>query len=66
MQSKPKANSIITSVYDAERNVIKFTVLGQGEMELDLNKVSKENLAYAAVHGFNQRIPDGAAIGATD
>jgi hypothetical protein len=66
MQTKPKENSIVTSSYDAERNVITFTVKGQGDMTLDLNKVSKENLARAVVHGFNQRIPDAAAIGRTD
>jgi len=66
MQSKPKANSIITSAYNAERNTITFTVLGYGDVELDLNKVSAENFARAAIHGFNQRIPDAAAIGTLD
>lgn len=66
MQTKPKANSIITSAYDAKRNTLIFTVLGQGTVELDLNKVSAANLARAAVHGFNQRVPDAAAIGVTD
>ncbi len=66
MQSKPKTNSIITSAYDAERNVLTFTVLGEGNLELDLSKVHASNLAHAAVHGFNQRIPDAAAIGTLD
>lgn len=66
MQSNAKANSIVTSRYDAERNVIVFTVLGCGDTELDLNKVSQANSARAAVHGWNQRIPDAAAIGQAD
>lgn len=66
MQTKPKSNSIITSVYDEERNVIKFTVLGQGDVELDLNKVAESNMRRAAIHGWNQRIPDAAAIGRAD
>lgn len=66
MQTQPKANSIITSKYDEARNVLVFTVLGQGDVELDLNKVSAANLARAAIHGMNQRIPDAAAIGMTD
>lgn len=66
MQSNPKSNSIITSKYDAEANVITFTVLGHGDVALDLNKVHADNLARAAIHGFNQRIPDSAAIGTAD
>lgn len=66
MQTKPKSNSIITSRYDEARNVIIFTVVGQGDLKLDLGKVSKANLARAAIHGFNQRIPDAAALGVTD
>lgn len=66
MQSKPKANSIITSAYDEERNVLVFTVLGEGDVELDLNKVHEANMRRAAIHGWNQRIPDAAAIGTTD
>lgn len=66
MQTKPKANSIITSRFDEERNIIVFTVLGEGEVELDLTKVSPANMARAAVHGWNQRIPAAAAIGVTD
>ena len=66
MQSKPKANSVITSTYDEERNIITFTVLGAGDIPFDLNKVAASNMARAAVHGFNQRIPDAAAISLTD
>lgn len=66
MQSKPKVNSIITSAYDADANILTFSVLGIGDIPFDLNKVHADNLAHAAVHGFNQRIPDAAAIGLTD
>lgn len=66
MQTKPKSNSIVTSAYDAARNVITFTVLDVGECELDLNKVAEANMRRAAVHGWNQRIPDAAAIGVAD
>lgn len=66
MQTKPKTNSVITSRHDTERNVLVFTVLGEGDVELDLNKVHADNMARAAIHGFNQRIPDAAAIGVTD
>lgn len=71
-----KANSIITtSIPNPEDTfevtiklpkVLRFKVLDQGDVDLDLPKVSKENVAYAVIHGFGQRIPDAAAIGTTD
>ncbi len=66
MQTKPKANSIITSRFDTDRNTIIFTVKDQGDVELDLSKVHEDNMRQAAIHGWNQRIPDAAAIGRTD
>lgn len=66
MQTKAKANSIVTSSYDEGRNVITFSVLDVGDVELDLNKVHEANMRRAAIHGWNQRIPDAAAIGVTD
>lgn len=68
MQSKPKANSIITSVLATDGNNITFLVRGHTDapLVLDLTKVSADNMRRAALHGFNQRIPDGAAIGAAD
>lgn len=66
MQTKAKSNSVITSTFDSDTRVLTFNVLGQGSLRLDLNRVSAANLARAAVHGFNQRIPDSAAIGQAD
>jgi hypothetical protein len=69
MQTKPKANSIVTSIYDAPSHAITYTVRdGEhivGEMTLHLNKVHPDNLARGLIAGFNQRIPDAAAINAT-
>lgn len=62
MQQKPKSNSLITSTYDEEMNTLIFNVLGVGEIKLDLNRVHTNNINRAAIHGFNQRIPDSAAI----
>lgn len=61
MQTKPKANSIITHER-LEDGQIRFCVKGAGFVDFDLNKVSWANRDYAAVHGFIQRISDGAAI----
>lgn len=75
MQSNPKSNSIITTTatYDDMIDVtvkiprkMAFTVLDTGVVETDLSKWSPVCLGTALVHGVNQRLPDGAAIGRTD
>lgn len=76
MQSKPKGNSIITSRIADEADILAvtvrlprtmvFTVLDEGDVTFDLSRVHPDNLGRAIVHGFNQRIPDAAAIGVTD
>lgn len=62
MNTKAKSNSVITYTYDTATNAITYTVLGVGDLVLNLDQVSPQNRDYAAVHGFGQRIPDAAAI----
>jgi hypothetical protein len=60
MQTKPKANSVVThAIVDGK---IVFTVKDAGTFTFDPNKASATNRARAIVHGFIQRIADGAAI----
>jgi hypothetical protein len=59
MQTKPKANSVVT--HSMQDGKIVFNVLGAGSFTFDLDKASAENRARAMVHGFVQRISDGAA-----
>ncbi len=67
MQSKPKANSIVTTTYDADTRTLTFRVRGQPSPILfHLDSVSDECKARAMLHGFAQRIPDSAAIGMQD
>lgn len=81
MQSKPKTNSIITSHIPDDTDYLEFMVRVPArmvfevrnpdgtmfrEVEFDLSAVHPDNLGRAVVHGFNQRIPDAAAIGLTD
>lgn len=61
MQTKPKANSVITSRTEPGR--IIFTVLGEGELTLNLNRIHPANLERAAIHGLIQRVSDRAAKG---
>lgn len=61
MQTKPKANSIIT--HAIEGNVIAFNVKGAGSLSLNMGALHPDVLARAAIHGMIQRISDAAAIG---
>jgi hypothetical protein len=64
MQTKPKSNSVVTVSRPEDRpSVIVFHVLGAGDLEFDLTKVSVPNANHAAIHGFIQRVSDAAAKG---
>jgi len=64
MQTKPKANSIITVSRPEDRpSIILFEVKGAGNLEFDMEKVHASNTARAAIHGFIQRVSDAAAKG---
>lgn len=62
MQTKPKANSVITSRLAPEGQAIIFTVQGEGELTLDLTRVAQANRRRAETHGWVQRISDAAAL----
>lgn len=59
MQTKPKANSVVT--HSMQDGKVVFNVLGAGSFAFDPDKASAENRARAMIHGFVQRISDGAA-----
>lgn len=60
MQTKPKANSVIT--HEVSGDVITFHVKQAGDVVLDMSRVSEACRERAAIHGFIQRISDGAAM----
>lgn len=68
MQSKPKVNSIITHTLSDDKCVITFTVKDAegpgrpGRFTFDVTKAHADMQHMAAVHGFVQRISDGAAM----
>lgn len=61
MNAKAKSNSVITSTFDVASRSLKFTVLGVGDLVLDMAKVNAAIVDRAAVHGLTQRISDRAA-----
>jgi len=68
MLTKPKANSIITHALSEDKCVITFTVKDAegagrpGRFTFDVTGVHPDMQHMAAVHGFIQRISDGAAM----
>lgn len=68
MQTKPKANSIVTTALSADGTAIEWKVRGAGPagtdagFELRLDAVSEANKRRAMLHGFVQRITDKAAM----
>lgn len=60
MQEKVKSNSVVT--HSMQDGKIVFTVRDAGKLTFDPDKVSAENRARAMIHGFVQRISDGAAL----
>ncbi len=60
MQTKPKSNSVVTSAV-TEDGIIHITVLGAGKVEFDPTKVDGKLRRRAEIHGWIQRLADGAA-----
>ena len=61
MQQKAKSNSVVTHSIGAE-GVLTFNVRGAGSFTFDPATASKTVIARAMLHGFIQRISDGAAL----
>lgn len=59
-EGKKRANSVVT-VRQIDGK-LEFTVLGAGVLVFDPDKASAENRARAMMHGWKQRISDGAAL----
>lgn len=56
-----KANAVI-QVQQTEAGNILVAVAGVGSITMDMTKVHADNKAYAAFHGFKQRLVDAAAL----
>lgn len=65
MQSKVKANSIVTHALDNAGNPV-FTVIGHGEYTLHLSAINQVLRGYAEVYGWIQRVTDMAAVPVAD
>jgi len=62
MQTKAKANSVITHSISPSGDELAFDVLGVGVLRFDLTAVHGDIRHHAFVHGMIQRISDAAAI----
>lgn len=61
MQTKPKSNSIVTHAR-LPGGELEFTVVGAGKFTFNPLRVHANNRQHAELHGWIQRITDGAAI----
>lgn len=62
MQTRAKANSVITSRLTEGGGALIFTVRDVGELTLELGRIAQANRQRAEVHGWVQRISDAAAL----
>lgn len=62
MQSKPKSNSVVTSNWVNETQLLVIGVLGAGQITFDPAKASQSCRDYAMIHGFTQRLSNASAI----
>lgn len=60
MQTKAKSNSVVTHAL-TETGTILINVLGAGTVEFDPKKAHEKNREWAEIHGWLQRLVDGAA-----
>lgn len=60
MQTKPKANSIITHALEGAN--VRFFFRGESVGLLQPDMISPANRARAMLHGFVQRVGDGGAV----
>lgn len=67
-QPKMREGSVLAVVIDEANSSIVFNVRGAAQdggsksITFDMSKVHPNNAAYAALHGFNQRLRDAAAL----
>ncbi len=67
-QPKLREGSVLAVVIDEASSSIVFNVRGAAQdggsksITFDMSKVHPNNAAYAALHGFNQRLRDAAAL----
>lgn len=62
-QPKAKSNSIITSAWSEDGNILTMKVLGAGECVFDRTKATEGARAEAERNGWLQRLSDRAALG---
>lgn len=68
MTGKKRAESVLAVVVNESAREIVFNVKGggadggNGSITFHMDKCSPENVAYASLHGFNQRLRDMAAL----
>lgn len=62
-----RENAVFETTINAEEKTISFRVVGNGNIHVfSMEKAHSANVAYAALHGFKQRLVDNTAISKTN
>ena len=62
-----RENAVFETTVNVEEKTISFRVVGNGNTHtFDMGKAHSANVAYAALHGFKQRLVDNTAISKTN
>ena len=62
-----RENAVFETTVNVEEKTISFRVVGNGNTHtFDMGKAHSANVAYAALHGFKQRLVDNTAISRTN
>jgi len=62
-----RENAVFETTINAEEKTISFKVVGNGNVHVfNMDKTHAANVAYAALHGFKQRLVDNTAISKTN
>jgi len=62
-----RENAVFETTVNVEEKTVSFKVVGNGNTHVfHMDKAHSANVAYAALHGFKQRLVDNTAISKTD
>ena len=62
-----RENAVFETTVNVEEKTISFKVVGNGNIHtFSMEKAHSSNVAYAALHGFKQRLVDNTAISKTN
>ncbi len=66
MLERAKSNTVVTSEWDNQLQVLSIKVLGAGQVVFNPNRASQQCRDHAEIHGWTQRLSNATAIAKRD